>query len=182
MQTNVLAKIRKAPVALTMSVMLVACSSEDTATSQSQRGSWGSRELPVTTAQIERAALIDSIKSVGTARAQQSVTLYPESAGVVTFAKLAPDVLVATGEVLLRLDDRDQTLAVRQAEVELAEAKRMLERYLSLNATEANIPQSTIDTAQSSVDLADIRLSQAKVELSRRTAVSYTHLTLPTKA
>ena len=168
MQNHPLAKIRTVVIAAAAAAMLVACSSDDEAQSQNMRGSWGSRELPVTTAQIERAPLIDSIKSVGTARAQQSVTLYPESAGVVTFAKLAPDVPVTAGEVLLRLDDRDQTLAVRQAEVELAEAKRTLERYLSLNMTEANIPQSTIDTAQSSVDLAEIRLSQVKVELSRR--------------
>ena len=159
-------KIRILSVALSATALLAACSSEEE--TQSQRGSWGSRELPVTTAQIERAPLIDSIKSVGTARARQSVTLYPESAGVVTFAKLAPDVSVAQGEVLLKLDDRDQVLAVRQAEVELAEAKRMLQRYISLNITEANIPQSTIDTAQSNVDLAEIRLSQARVELSRR--------------
>lgn len=168
MKNHLFAKLKIVLVALTAAVTFVACSSEDETPSESPRGSWGSRELPVTTAQIERAPLIDSIKSVGTARAQQSVTLYPESAGVVTFAKLAPDMPVAAGEILLRLDDRDQTLAVRQAEVELAEAKRTLERYLSLNMTEANIPQSTIDTAQSSVDLAEIRLSQAKVELSRR--------------
>lgn len=132
------------------------------------RNSWGARELPVVTALVERAPLIDSIKSVGTARARHSVTLYPESSGVVTFAKLAPDKSVAKGEILLKLDDRDQALAVRQVKVELAEAKRTLKRYLSLNATEANISQSTIDTAQSKVDLAEISLAQAQVELSRR--------------
>jgi len=168
MRNLLTSKIRIFSAALTATALLAACSSEEETQSQSQRGSWGSRELPVTTAQIERTPLIDSIKSVGTARARQSVTLYPESAGVVTFAKLAPDVSVAQGEVLLKLDDRDQVLAVRQAEVELAEAKRMLQRYISLNMTEANIPQSTIDTAQSNVDLAEIRLSQARVELSRR--------------
>jgi RND family efflux transporter MFP subunit len=168
MRSSLFVNIKIVSVALMVATVLAACSSEEETQVQRQRSSWGSRELPVTTAQIERAPLIDSIKSVGTARAQQSVTLYPESAGVVTFAKLAPDLPVAAGEVLLRLDDRDQTLAVRQAEVELAEAKRTLQRYLSLNMTEANIPQSTIDTAQSSVDLAEIRLSQAKVELSRR--------------
>ncbi len=168
MQRYLLVKIRTISIALTVATVFIGCSSENEASSTSQPSSWGSRELPVTTAQIERTPLIDSIKSVGTARAQQSVTLYPESAGVVTFAKLAPDVPVAAGEVLLRLDDRDQRLAARQAEVELAEAKRTLDRYLSLNTTEANISQSTIDTAQSSVDLAEIRLSQAKVELSRR--------------
>ena len=154
--------------AVLVALMLVSCSDTGEDAANSARAEWGARELPVITAPIERTQLVDSIKAVGTARAQQSVTLFPESSGVVTFAKLAPDTLVKQGETLLRLDDRDQVLAVRQAEVELTEAKRILSRYLSLNTTEANIPQSTIDTAQSDVDLADIRLSQAKVELSRR--------------
>ena len=154
--------------ALLASVFMLGCSDTPDEETRVSRGSWGARELPVVTASVERSPLIDSIKSVGTARARQSVTLYPESSGVVTFAKLAPDTPVTKGETLLKLDDRDQALAVRQAEVELAEAKRTLKRYVSLNATEANIPQSTIDTAQSNVDLAEIRLAQAEVELSRR--------------
>ena len=152
-------------ITLAMGVVL-GCSDEPEQTTG--RGAWGARELPVVTARVERAPLIDSIKSVGTARARQSLTLYTESAGVVTFAKLAPDAEVRQGDTLLKLDDRDQVLAVRQAEVELAEAKRTLTRYLSLNETDANIPPSTIDTAQSNLDLAQIRLSQAQVELSRR--------------
>jgi RND family efflux transporter MFP subunit len=151
-----------------LGALLSACSKEAENTERGGRGSWGARELPVITAPVERAPLIDAIKSVGTARAQQSVTLFPESAGVVTFAKLAPDAFVERGEVLLVLDDRDEALAVRQAHVELSESKRVLDRYNSLNATEANISQSIIDTAQSNVDLSEIRLSQAKVELSRR--------------
>jgi RND family efflux transporter MFP subunit len=151
-----------------LGALLSACSKEAENTERGGRGSWGVRELPVITAPVERAPLIDAIKSVGTARAQQSVTLFPESAGVVTFAKLAPDAFVERGEVLLILDDRDEALAVRQAHVELSESKRVLDRYNSLNATEANISQSMIDTAQSNVDLSEIRLSQAKVELSRR--------------
>ena len=154
--------------ALLASAVMLGCSETPDEEKGSSRGSWGGRELPVVTALVERAPLIDSVKSVGTARATQSVTLYPESSGMVTFAKLAPDTPVTKGETLLKLDDRDQALAVRQAEVELAELKRTLKRYLSLNATDANIPQSTIDTAQSNVDLAEIRLAQVQVELSRR--------------
>ena len=120
------------------------------------------------TAPIVFNELRENIKSVGTARAKQSVTLYPESNGTVTFARLAPDSFVAKGETLLKLDDRDERLALQQAEVELAEAERTLKRYRSLNATDANIPPSTIDTAAATVELAKIRVESAKVELSRR--------------
>ncbi|HCJ38982.1 MAG TPA: hypothetical protein DHV35_03550, partial [Halieaceae bacterium] len=64
-------------ITLAMGVVL-GCSDEPEQTTG--RGAWGARELPVVTARVERAPLIDSIKSVGTARARQSLTLYTESA------------------------------------------------------------------------------------------------------
>ena len=103
--------------ALLACALMGGCSDTPNEEIRGSRGTWGTRELPVVTAPVERAPLIDSIKSVGTARARQSVTLYPESSGVVTFAKLAPDTLVTKGETLLKLSERDQALAVRQAEV-----------------------------------------------------------------
>ena len=65
--------MRSILMATVVAMLSVACSEENEPQSKNSRGSWGSRELPVTTAQIQRAPLIDTIKSVGTARAQQSV-------------------------------------------------------------------------------------------------------------
>ena len=84
--------------------------------------------------------------------------------GVVTFAKLAPDTPVTKGETLLKLDDRDQALAVRQAEWNLRKQANT-EALSSLNATEANIPQST--SIRRKVTLIWPRfVAQAEVELS----------------
>ena len=74
--------------------VLAACSDTPDEPSSNARGSWGARELPVVTAPVERAPLIDSIKSVGTARASQSVTLYPESSGVVMLTIIFTNIMV----------------------------------------------------------------------------------------
>ena len=61
--------------ALLACAFMLGCSDTPDEETPGSRGSWGVRELPVVTAPVERAPLIDSIKSVGTARARQSVTL-----------------------------------------------------------------------------------------------------------
>ena len=168
---RILRHLTLSPLLLLSIATLTACGgdTEESASSGRPSGGWGgARELPVVTAPIVFNELRENIKSVGTARAKQSVTLFPESNGTVTFARLAPDSFVAEGETLLKLDDRDERLALQQAEVELAEEERTLKRYRSLNATDANIPPSTIDTAAATVELAKIRVESAKVELSRR--------------
>ncbi|PDH36555.1 MAG: hypothetical protein CNF01_05930, partial [Halieaceae bacterium MED-G27] len=113
-----------APLLLSGIFTITACSDDNESASNGRpSGGWGgARELPVVTAPIVFNELQENIKSVGTARARQSVTLYPESDGTVTFARLAPDALVAEDEIMLKLDDRDERLALQQAEVELAEA------------------------------------------------------------
>ena len=107
------------------------------------RGSWGARELPVATHQSSaHRSLFNKIRGYRAGSSKRDTV--SRELGSSHIRVLAPDTPVTKGETLLKLDDRDQALAVRQAEVELAEAKRTLKRYLSLNATEANIPQSTI--------------------------------------
>ena len=70
--------------------------------------------------------------------------------------------------MLLQLDDRDETLAVELATVKLADAERLVTRYTTVNARDANIPESQLDDARAAVDSARIALEQARVDLDRR--------------
>jgi len=106
--------------------------------------------------------------AVGTARARASVTLFPEAAGVVTGIHFESDGRVKQGDLLLSLDDRDQKLAVELAKVDLAEAERVVRRFTTVNARNANIAESQIDEAKAVVDAAQIALRQAEVDLDRR--------------
>lgn len=126
------------------------------------------RTIPVVTTPAERQALKETVTAVGTARAQHSVTLFPESAGLVTGVYFAADQLVDEGDILLELDDRDEQLAVSLAQVNLNDAERQVKRLLSVNRQSGNIAQSQIDTAQAQVDAANIALEKSLVALDRR--------------
>jgi RND family efflux transporter MFP subunit len=112
--------------------------------------------------------LVETLTSVGTARALQSVNVFSDTSGRVTAVNINADQYVDTGELLLQLDDRDERLAVKLANVKLADAKRLAKRYTTVNARDANIPESQLDDARAAVDGARIALEQAEVALDRR--------------
>ena len=137
-------------------------------------GSAGSRyggqvvAVPVTTVPAKLTDLRETLTSVGTARALKSVSVYAETSGRVTAVAIDADSAVAEDDLLLQLDDRDETLAVELATVKLADAERLVTRYTAVNARDANIPESQLDDARAAVDSARIALEQARVDLDRR--------------
>jgi len=142
--------------------------SDDTSEGDGSSYGRGNRSVNVVAVPATLEKLIESVQAVGTTRALKSVALYPETAGIVTAVSFEPDSSVKAGDVLLQLDDRDERLAVRLAQVQLADAERLVQRYTSVNRDETNIPQSQIDTAKAAVDTAQIVLEQAQLDLSRR--------------
>ena len=137
-------------------------------------GSAGSRyggqvvAVPVTTVPAQLTDLRETLTSVGTARALKSVSVYAETSGRVTAVAIDADSAVVEDDLLLQLDDRDETLAVELAAVKLADAERLVTRYTAVNARDANIPESQLDDARAAVDSARIALAQARVDLDRR--------------
>jgi RND family efflux transporter MFP subunit len=110
----------------------------------------------------------DKISAVGTTRAKYSVSIFPESDGVVTNLFFTPDQLVRKGDVLITLDDRDETLALELAHVQLADAKRLVDRYVTLNKQNQNLPESTVDEARLAYESAKIAVKTAELALERR--------------
>lgn len=152
---------------ITMSLLsgLISCSDQAAETGFDFSQSTG---VPVVTAPATMTDLTETLTSVGTARAQQSVNVFSDTSGRVTAVNIKADQFVESGERLLQLDDRDERLAVKLASVQLADAKRLVERYTTVNARDANIPESQLDDARAAVDSALIALEQAEVDLDRR--------------
>ncbi len=132
------------------------------------RGTSFSRAVPVVTTAIESETLRDELKAVGTARALKSVTLFPESAGVVTAVNFTADQAVEAGDILLTLDDRDEQLALKLARVQRDDAEAALQRFESANQRFANVPESELDTARTALASAEIAIEQAEIALERR--------------
>ncbi|MEM8493077.1 MAG: efflux RND transporter periplasmic adaptor subunit [Pseudomonadota bacterium] len=149
-----------------MAVFLAACSGEQ-APARDARAQ--SRQIPVVADVVRESPRRTRIEAVGTARALRSVEVFAEAAGEVTAVNFQPGDQVAAGDVLVALDSRDETLALRLAELRLGEAERQLNRYLTANANaELTVPETTVDTAQTTLESARIERDLAALALDRR--------------
>ena len=144
----------------------------DSASNAGARYGGQAAAVPVMTVPATLTDLRETLTSVGTARALKSVSVYAEASGRVTAVAIDADIAVAEGDLLLQLDDRDETLAVELATVKLADAERLVTRYTTVNARDANIPESQLDDARAAVDSARIALEQARVDLDRRRIIA----------
>jgi membrane fusion protein (multidrug efflux system) len=107
------------------------------------------------------------IEAVGTSRANRSITVFPAVSGEVVKVRFTSGQYVEAGDVLLELDQRDQKLAVELAEVQLAEAQRLFERYQESAATGATLP-TILDAARTELNATRIALDRARISLEDR--------------
>ncbi len=122
---------------------------------------------PVVTEVVEWQPRNVRIEAVGTSRALKSVTVHPEVSGEVVEVTFAAGDRVKAGQTIVRLDDRDQRLAVQIASVELEDAKRLHNRYQRTRGS-GTVTESVLDDAQSAVERARLNLDRAKVALDYR--------------
>ena len=134
-------------------------------------GAGGSKARPVIAAKVALSAEQVNVEAVGTSRALQSVAVRPRVAGQVTEVGIEPGQKVTEGQVLLRLDARDEALALRNAEVELADAERLLTRYRQTKDSGA-VTESALDDAESAVARAQIAVDRARVDLEYQKVVA----------
>ncbi|WP_237059092.1 efflux RND transporter periplasmic adaptor subunit [Microbulbifer sediminum] len=125
------------------------------------------RAQPVVTEAVLWQPRLVRIEAVGTSRADKSVTLYPEVSGEVVEVTLKAGDRVEAGQAIVRLDERDQRLAVELARVELQDAKRLYSRYRRTQGSGA-VTENAVDDARSAVERARLNLDRAEVALDHR--------------
>ncbi|MGB3738960.1 MAG: efflux RND transporter periplasmic adaptor subunit [Pontixanthobacter sp.] len=108
------------------------------------------------------------VEAIGSARASTSAEVYAETAGRVTAVLFSAGDYVTKGETLLRLDDRQERLAVDAARVRVREADQLLSRYRRIEDTGA-LSESQIEAGETALASARVALSQAQTTLSDRT-------------
>ena len=112
-----------------------------------------------------------TIEATGTGQARRSSTLRPAAAGEVVAVNFRAGQAVRTGQVLLRLDDRTQRLAVDAAANQLDAAQRLLARYESIPDASV-VPGSVLDESRAAVRTARIALEQARAALADRVVLA----------
>lgn len=161
-------KVTFASLLWSLCALLVSACGQD---STQQDGRGGIQPKPVIAARIAYSPEQVNVEAVGTSRAVSSVAIRPRVSGQVVAVKVQPGQTVAAGDVLFELDARNETLALRNAEVELADAERLLKRYRQTKDSGA-VTLSAMDDAESAVARAQIAVDRAKVELEYRSVLA----------
>ena len=129
------------------------------------RGSGGATRVLVEPARPTTDKII--VRAVGTGEARRSATIYPKSAGEVTAVMFKSQDRVRKGQVLMRLEDAHQQIAVRLAKVQVKDATRQLQRLEKL-APSGTASQARLETAQTTLESANLMLDQAEEALNDR--------------
>ncbi|MEE4317558.1 MAG: efflux RND transporter periplasmic adaptor subunit [Erythrobacter sp.] len=141
-------------------LLLAACSADE------QRG--GERTVAVVAEPVRMLADEDVVEAVGTARAVRSAQIFPEVSGRIAAVRFSPGAFVPQGAVLVELDARAEQLALKLAEVRVAEAEQLLGRYRRIEDTGA-LSDSQIEAGETALAAARIERDQAALALSERT-------------
>lgn len=124
-----------------------------------------SRQVPVLVEAVVLRPERSTVESVGTARARQSVTLYPAATGEVVAVNFTAGQAVKAGSVLVELDSRAEEVQLELARVRLANARREFERAEQARRA---ISAAELDAARTAVRLAQLEVRSAEVALADR--------------
>lgn len=123
--------------------------------------------VPVITARATTEADTVTLELLGSAQARAAVSLYPEAEGEVAEVLFRAGQRVRAGQPLIRLDARDQQLAVELAEAQWRVADLVAARLEATRGSGA-VPDTEIDQAVAEARAQRIALEQAREALAER--------------
>ena len=128
----------------------------------------GAAAPAITTAKVAAANVGRAIDAVGYGRAAKSVTLVSEATGLVEKVAAAAGQTVKAGDVILKLDDSEQKIALARARAQFPIAKANSERFAALY-TDDSASKLEADTAFNAYKAAEADLKSADYALKQRT-------------
>lgn len=142
-----------------LSVLAVAAC--DSAEESRRPGGWGGGAPKVVVAPVEIRPLVEEIEALGTARANESVSIRPRISSIVTQVTFGEGQLVAKGDLLIELESSEIRAGLTLAEASLAESRSLYDRSRSLESRQA-ISASDLEQL-----LARVKVNEAQVEAAR---------------
>ncbi len=126
---------------------------------------------PVVVAPAVADQIKTELQATGQSRALRSVTLFPDVSGEVTEVNIAADRFVTAGTRLLQLNDDEAQVNQSLAQVRLADANKLLNRYERTLGTGA-FTETDIDEARRDAELARLEAEQARLALADRQLIA----------
>lgn len=136
---------------------------------QQRRGGGGA--VKVIVGEVAERKRDDIVTAIGDGRAQRAVTVRSEAVGRLTEINMHSGLRVEAGDVLARLEDEAQTIALERARIMLADAQADAERVQRLETTGA-VTEVRRSEAELALRTAELAQREAEFELERRRIVA----------
>ncbi|WP_170113392.1 efflux RND transporter periplasmic adaptor subunit [Ahniella affigens] len=130
-------------------------------------GAGGGAPVVVTTTVLAPSDWQDSVQALGTAKANESVTITAKVSETVQKVAFDSGDFVEAGQVLVDLTGKVQLAGLEEARASYKEAEQQLTRAEDL-AGKKLIPSSQLDTQRANRDAARARMDQVRAQLSDR--------------
>lgn len=123
----------------------------------------------VKTQAVSEGVANNRLTAIGNGAALHSVSVTPRVAGKLASIAVKAGDHIQAGEVIARLDDSEQKIALEQAQVAYESARLKLVRYENLRS---NVSKADLADAKAAADTAKLALDTAQLNLKYRDIVS----------
>lgn len=131
----------------------------------------GDMKVSVVSVAAETREFTDIVEALGTARANESVTLTPRVSDTIRSVQFDDGDIVSKGEVLVLLADDEEQAQLSEAEANLLEARQAFKRIQNL-VKQGNASGAALDTERRRMAEAQFRLDAAKARLADQRIVA----------
>lgn len=148
-------------------VVLLALAACDGKAPPAGPGAGAGKPQPVMVQSVARTPWVDRIQALGTARANESVTLTAKTAETVARVNFSDGQSVEAGAVLVELTDRAEVAQLKEAQAAYVETEKQYDRLRGL-VKQGTVTQSQVDQQLGARDSARARMEAIRVRLSDR--------------
>lgn len=135
--------------------------------SEPQQRSAGGRETTVVAEAVGTRSFADRTEAIGTVAANESVTVTPAVTERVAAVLFENGAFAEPGDVLIELEHAEESAALEEAQIDLAEQERRFERVNALRERDL-VSQEDFDLALGTLDAARARVAAAEARLQDR--------------
>jgi membrane fusion protein (multidrug efflux system) len=127
----------------------------------------GGGDTPVVAQVVEARSFADRTEAIGTISANESVTVTPAATERIARIHFADGAFVGQGDVLVELEHAEESAALEEARIDLAEQERQLGRIETMREQNL-VSQEEFDFTQGDVDAARARVAAAEARIGDR--------------
>jgi membrane fusion protein (multidrug efflux system) len=148
-------------------LLLTACGKARDGDEPVRSGAFAARPTVVAAQGAEVRSLSARIEAIGTAQANESVTISAKVTDTVSQVRFEDGDLVAAGDVLLELTNQEETALLAEAEANVDDARTQFNRLQDL-LQQGSVPVSQVDEARARFSAAQARYQSVLARLDDR--------------